>query len=84
MKSMIDSIISTISFDTKNSDLTTIYYNTLELETRNAASDRVIVDLKKERNEIKLKFTAKDFVALRAAMNSYLKWLKIITEIVNF
>ena len=84
MKYMIDSIISTVSFNTENPNFTSIYFDTLELETRKSASDRVIIDLQRENNEIKLKFTAKDFGALRAAINSYLKWLKIITEIVNF
>ena len=84
MKFMIDSITSVISFNTENINTTSIYFDTLELESRSSASDRVLVDLQKENNKITVKFMAKDFVALRAAMNSYLKWFKIITEIINF
>ncbi|NHI94433.1 MAG: hypothetical protein EAX96_18225 [Candidatus Lokiarchaeota archaeon] len=84
MKFMIDSIVSTISFNTKNEELTSIYFKSLILESRSSANNRVTVDLQKENNEIMVKFIAKDFTALRAAMNSYLRWFKLITEIVNF
>ncbi|MHA1798888.1 MAG: KEOPS complex subunit Pcc1 [Candidatus Helarchaeota archaeon] len=76
-------IESTISFHAKNVGDAQAYYNSLELETLTSASDRVSVALEKLDLKITIKFMAKDFVALRAAMNSYLRWFKLISEIVD-
>lgn len=42
---------------------------------------RANVKINKIKNGIALQFTADDVTALRATVNSYLRWLKVITEI---
>jgi tRNA threonylcarbamoyladenosine modification (KEOPS) complex Pcc1 subunit len=42
---------------------------------------RANAQIEKHKKGIKLIFTADDVTALRATMNSYLRWLKVITDI---
>jgi tRNA threonylcarbamoyladenosine modification (KEOPS) complex Pcc1 subunit len=42
---------------------------------------RALVDIKNLEDGVKLEFKADDVTALRAAVNSYLRWLKIIDDI---
>jgi tRNA threonylcarbamoyladenosine modification (KEOPS) complex Pcc1 subunit len=42
---------------------------------------RARVEMKRLEDGISLRFMADDVVALRASMNSYLRWLKLITDI---
>ncbi len=80
---MIDTIKSSIFFDLKNEKKAKFFLDSLEIEAKNSPSDRVNVEIKKENSQIIANFIAKDFVALRAAMNSYLKWFKLIDESIN-
>jgi len=47
----------------------------------NIQFSRANVKINKHKNGIALEFKADDVTALRATMNSYLRWLKVITEI---
>jgi tRNA threonylcarbamoyladenosine modification (KEOPS) complex Pcc1 subunit len=42
---------------------------------------RAQVEMDRIKDGITLRFRAEDIIALRAAMNSYLRWLKLITDI---
>jgi len=80
---MIDTITSSIIFDLKNEKQAKIFLESLELEAKNSPTDRVKVDIIQDNTKIITNFIAKDFVILRAAMNSYLKWFKLINESIN-
>lgn len=51
-------------------------FRALEPEVRSPATLRSSVSLTKERGSLVLKATAKDTVALRATLNTYLRWMK--------
>ena len=80
---MVDNIKASITFDCKDDNQAKIFLESLELEAKSSPSDRVSVEIKQDKKQIISNFIAKDFVALRAAMNSYLKWFKLINESIN-
>lgn len=52
-----------------------IAFKALEPETKKAATTRSEVVLEKDGSFLVLKIKAKDTVALRAALNAYLRWI---------
>ncbi len=55
----------------------------LEPETCSSVSDRSKVTIAKENNALSLVFEAKDTSALRAAVNSYLHWVRLTRNVLN-
>jgi len=55
----------------------------LEPETKTSLTDRSKMKLIREGKTITLLFEAKDTTALRASMNSYLNWLRLLKELCN-
>ena len=53
--------------------------NALRPEMEHEVS-RTGVDIRSEGNELIIKITAEDVVALRAALNSYLRWTKLAID----
>ncbi len=58
-------------------------FKALEPETRSSVSDRSKVTIAKEDNTLSLFFEAKDTSALRAAVNSYLHWVRLTKNVLN-
>jgi KEOPS complex subunit Pcc1 len=58
-------------------------FKALEPETRTALTSRSKVQMTREGNCLKLTFTASDTSALRAAMNSYLRWILLTGEVLE-
>ena len=58
-------------------------FKALEPETRTALTSRSKVQMTREGNCLKLTFTASDTSALRAAMNSYLRWTLLTREVLE-
>ncbi|MBS7656840.1 MAG: KEOPS complex subunit Pcc1 [Candidatus Bathyarchaeia archaeon] len=55
----------------------------LEPETKASVTARSRVKIVKEGKNITLFFDASDTTALRASMNSYLNWLRLLKELYN-
>ncbi len=62
-------------------NLLEVAFRALFPEVISGASERCIGKLKRDGDIISLEIKAEDTVALRAALNSYLRWLKIIYDI---
>lgn len=59
-------------------------FSALKPETRSAPSKRSRVHLNRENNSLLLRFEAKDTTALRAAINSYLRWINLTVSLLEF
>ena len=60
-----------------------IVFKALEPETRSAPTKRSKVKIEKSDQQLILKLEAKDTTALRAALNSYLRWLGLTLTILD-
>jgi len=60
-----------------------IVLEALKPETRSPATRRSKVEMKGEGNSLTLNFEARDTSALRAAMNSYLRWILLTKSILE-
>ncbi len=69
----------TASITLRNAD-NSIIYEAISPEMKSEFT-RTRIDIKKMKDGMTLEFAADDVNALRAAMNSYLKWLTIIDDI---
>jgi len=58
-----------------------IVQEALEPETKAAAAHRSRVKINREGNAVTLLFEADDTTALRASVNSYLSWLKLLMDL---
>lgn len=58
-------------------------FKALEPETRTALTQRSKVSISKEGNSLNLIFEATDTSALRAAINSYLRWILLTREVLE-
>ncbi len=58
-------------------------FEALEPETRTALSSRSKVTVKKDGKTLTLVFEAKDTSALRAALNSYLHWIRLTRDVLD-
>jgi tRNA threonylcarbamoyladenosine modification (KEOPS) complex Pcc1 subunit len=58
-------------------------FRALEPETRTSVSSRSKVTVRKEDNTLVLVFEAKDTSALRAALNSYLHWVRLARDVLD-
>ncbi len=59
-------------------------FKALQPETTRLISRRVFVTLEKTEESIIFKFNAKDPTALRAALNSYLRWFSAVEKSLKF
>jgi len=57
-----------------------ILLKALEPETRSAPTFRSRVQLTSEGSTLTLNFTARDTSALRASINSYLRWIALVND----
>jgi tRNA threonylcarbamoyladenosine modification (KEOPS) complex Pcc1 subunit len=58
-------------------------FDALEPETRTSLSSRSKVSVKKEVGALVLVFEARDTSALRAALNSYLHWIRLTRDVLD-
>jgi len=58
-------------------------FKALEPETRTALVSRSKVSVKREGNGLTLIFEATDTSALRAALNSYLHWIRLTRDVLD-
>jgi len=58
-------------------------FNALEPETRSASTSRSKVKINEDGETLTLMFEASDTSALRAALNSYLHWIRLTRDILE-
>jgi len=58
--------------------------NALSIEAENNKMPRSNVLVKYNKNFLEIKITAKDLSALRAAMNTYLRWTIMCLKLINY
>ena len=83
MRDLIEKISLKIDIDFKDYEHAKIIYNTILPETNSSPNDRSIVSAKLIDKQLKLSIDSKDFINLRAVINSYLKWFTISLQIIN-
>jgi len=62
--------------------LAKIIEGSLRPEVEDPVSQRSIVSVQAENDQVKISVKATDLAALRAALNSYLRWVKAIQDVV--
>ena len=67
-----------IEFSSENRAI--IVLNALKPETKESPTQRARVDVKRDGQKLTLLFEAKDTTALRASINSYTRWIKMIND----
>jgi len=70
-----------LKFNSENR-VTTIL-KALEPEVKKSLTERSVVELKKENESLILEIEARDTVSLRAALNSYLRWINSIVNVLE-
>jgi KEOPS complex subunit Pcc1 len=61
----------------------TLLYNALKLESKQNPNERAKTSLEVCGNILKLKILAQDSISARAAINSFLKWINLSTQLIN-
>jgi len=75
---------ATVKFEFKSEQVLKTVFNALKPETLSAPTRRSKTYIEVNGKTLTLKFEAKDTTALRAALNSYLRWIRLIVEILDF
>jgi len=75
---------ATVKFEFKSEQVLKTVFNALKPETLSAPTRRSKTYIEINGKTLTLKFEAKDTTALRAALNSYLRWIRLIVEILDF
>lgn len=66
-----------------NDQIANIIEKSLQPEVEDPVSKRSIVSVNAKEDYVKISVVATDLAALRAALNSYLRWVKAIQDIVK-
>ena len=75
---------ATVKFEFKSEKALEVVFNALKPETLSAPTRRSRAYVGVDGKTLTLRFEAKDTTALRAALNSYLRWVRLIVEILDF
>ncbi len=75
---------ATVKFEFKSEQVLKTVFNALKPETLSAPTRRSKTYIEVNGKTLTLKFEARDTTALRAALNSYLRWIRLIVEILDF
>lgn len=75
---------ATVKFEFKSERILKTVFNALKPETLSVPTRRSKAHIEVDGKTLTLKFKAKDTTALRAALNSYLRWIRLIVEILGF
>jgi len=74
---------ATVRLKFRRKDQLSAIFEALEPETRTALMSRSKVTVKRDDKTITLIFEAKDTSALRAALNSYLHWIRLTKDVLD-
>ncbi|MHA1506690.1 MAG: KEOPS complex subunit Pcc1 [Candidatus Asgardarchaeia archaeon] len=73
--------LAKVEIEMENKEICDVAYKALLPETRSRVTERSKASIKKLGAKIFLTIRAKDTTALRAAMNSYLRFLKVVIDL---
>ena len=74
---------ATIKFKFESEKALETVFNSLKPETLSAPTNRSRTYIEADGKTLTLRFEARDTTALRAALNSYLRWIKLIIEVIQ-
>ena len=80
---ILNSIETVFNIEMDNADEAEIVYNSISPEVSFARNDRSKTEIELEGKNIVFKIYSKDIVSLRASINSYVRWIKLSTEILK-
>jgi len=75
--------VATVRLKFRRKEQLLAVFEALKPETRTAVSSRSKVSVKKEDETLVLVFEARDTSALRAALNSYLHWIRLARDVLD-
>jgi KEOPS complex subunit Pcc1 len=67
----------------ENPDDVDVVLGSIKPEISGHPSDRTSVNIKKDGNNLLINIDAKDSASFRASLNSYLRWIKLSSEILE-
>ena len=75
---------SVIKISFKNSETAEVVMNTLKIEELLPKSSRAEIEITHRKNILSLDINARDTAALRAAINSFLRWAAIARDMTKY
>lgn len=82
-KNILNSIETVFNIELDNSHDAEIVYNSIKPEITFARNERSTSEIELTGNTINIKIFSNDVVSLRASINSYVRWIKLATEILK-
>ena len=82
-KQILDSIETVFNIELDNSHDASIVFNSIKPEVSFARGERSRSEIELDENNIIIKIYSNDVVSLRASINSYVRWIKLSTEILK-
>lgn len=80
---ILTSIETVFNIELEDSREAEIIYNSICPEVSYARNERSRTEIELEDNVIVIKIFSRDVVSLRASINSYVRWIKLSTEILK-
>ena len=82
-KKILDSIETNFCIELDNNHDAEIVYNSIKPEITFARNERSTSEIELNENTILIKIFSNDVVSLRASINSYVRWIKLSTDILK-
>lgn len=82
-KNILNSIETVFNIELDNGHDAEIVYNSIKPEITFARNERSTSEIELTGNTINIKIFSNDVVSLRASINSYVRWIKLATEILK-
>lgn len=82
-KKILNNIETIFSIELDSDNDAKIVYNSIKPEVSYAHNERSTTQIDLEDNTIIIKIFSNDVVSLRASINSYVRWIKLSTEILK-
>jgi KEOPS complex subunit Pcc1 len=79
----LEGLETEIEIEFENSKEAEIVLKSIKPEINGSPSDRTSVKINIRDNTMKLIINAQDTASFRAALNSYLRWIKLSNEVIN-
>jgi len=79
----LDGVETELEIEFENSKEAEIVLKSIKPEINGSPSDRTSVDISICDNTLKIVINALDTASFRAALNSYLRWIKLSNEVIN-
>ncbi len=80
---MESEIVAKVDIKVNDKKIAKAIFNAIEVETKNIITERSRTEILLQNEKISFIFNAKDLVALRAAINSYLRMLYAVVKVLK-